>query len=246
MSEIKLTIIGCGDAFSSGGRGHTCFFVRAKKINLLIDCGATALSGLKAQDLSSEDVDAVVITHFHGDHFGGMPFLLLDAARLGRTKPLYIITPPGGQDRIDVLFDLFYPGSAKVLKDIDIRYQSFSGHDRVDCSELTIESFPVIHSKETLPHGLRITVDNATIAYTGDTEWTDTVSDIVSEADLAICECTFYKKNVHNHMNYKHLENLLPGFTCKRIILTHFDEEMLSNLGQVPYECAVEGKTITL
>ena len=76
--SVTVTVIGCGDAFSSEGNGATCFFVSAPHCNVLIDCGATALAGLKKNGLSADDVDVVVLTHFHGDHFGGMPFFLLD------------------------------------------------------------------------------------------------------------------------------------------------------------------------
>ncbi len=46
---------------------------------LLVDCGATSLVALKAQGLNPDAVDAVAVTHLHGDHFGGLPFLILDA-----------------------------------------------------------------------------------------------------------------------------------------------------------------------
>ena len=76
---MKLTIVGCGDAFGSGGRYNTCFFLETAKANLLIDCGASALPALKARAIDLNRIDAIVLSHLHGDHYGGLPFLLLDA-----------------------------------------------------------------------------------------------------------------------------------------------------------------------
>jgi ribonuclease BN (tRNA processing enzyme) len=246
VKQISLLVVGCGDAFASGGNGNTCFHISSQATNTLVDCGATALLGLKKLGLSSNDVDHIILTHFHGDHFGGMPFVMLDATRLKRDKPLHIISPPGGRKRIEDLFNMFYPGSTAAIKGLDIRYYEYSGHDRIECNGILVETFPVVHSKDTLPHGIRITIDDILIAYTGDTEWTETIIDIVAGADLAICECTFFRKEEKNHLNYKALLSRLPDLTCKKLLLTHFDDEMLENLDKIKPACARDGKRITL
>jgi ribonuclease BN (tRNA processing enzyme) len=98
---MRLTIAGSGDAFGSGGRLNTCFWLETAKGMLLVDCGASALPALKACKLDPNKIDAVVLSHLHGDHFGGLPFLLLDAQFLSRReKPLLIAGPPGGRDSI--------------------------------------------------------------------------------------------------------------------------------------------------
>ena len=104
-SDVKLKVIGCGDAFGSGGRLNTCFYIDAGSIRFLVDCGASSLPGLKQYGIYADDIDAIVISHFHGDHYGGVPFILLDAAVYGRTKRLQIISPVGGKRRIAALLD---------------------------------------------------------------------------------------------------------------------------------------------
>jgi ribonuclease BN (tRNA processing enzyme) len=76
---MKLTIVGSGDAFGSGGRFNTCFWLETANGTLLVDCGASSLVALKARGLDHARVDGIVLSHLHGDHFGGLPFLLLDA-----------------------------------------------------------------------------------------------------------------------------------------------------------------------
>ena len=68
---MKLTIVGSGDAFGSGGRANTCFWLETAKGTLVVDFGASALPALKARELDPNRIDAIVLSHLHGDHFGG-------------------------------------------------------------------------------------------------------------------------------------------------------------------------------
>src|SRR5271166_2102548 len=98
---MKLTIIGCSDAFNSGGRYHSCYLLDTSKGRLMIDCGANSPLGLKRLGIPFSSVDTVVISHCHGDHFGGLPFLLLDKMFIERdAKPLQILGPPGIESRV--------------------------------------------------------------------------------------------------------------------------------------------------
>ena len=90
---MQLRFVGCGDALGSGGRLNTCFHVSGESVNFLIDCGATSLPALKRYGIARDDIDLVLITHFHGDHFGGLPYLLLDAQFAKRKRPLVIAGP---------------------------------------------------------------------------------------------------------------------------------------------------------
>ena len=107
---MRLTVIGSGDAFGSGGRFNTCFWVETAKATLLIDCGASSPVALKARGLDFSRVDGVVLSHLHGDHFGGLPFFLLDAQLITRReRPLVVAGPPGTQKRIEAALEVFFP-----------------------------------------------------------------------------------------------------------------------------------------
>src|SRR4029078_11476088 len=91
---MRLTIIGGGDAFGAGGNLHTSFHVRSSASTFLIDCGASTLIGMRRLGVDSQDIDAVVVAHLHGDHFGGLPWLLLDAQFASkRTRPMIVTGP---------------------------------------------------------------------------------------------------------------------------------------------------------
>src|ERR1041384_2616668 len=112
--DMRLTIVGSGDAFGSGGRFNTCFHLAAGEHRYLIDCGATTHTALRVAGIDTNSIDAIILTHLHGDHFGGIPFLLIDGQYLSRReRPLLFAGPPGTTERINAALEVFFPGSSK-------------------------------------------------------------------------------------------------------------------------------------
>ena len=95
-AAVTVTFAGSGDAFGSGGRYQACIHLRPEGGDpVLLDCGATSLSALKRLGLDPGEIAAVFVSHLHGDHFGGLPFLILDGQFSRRTRPLTVVAPPG-------------------------------------------------------------------------------------------------------------------------------------------------------
>ena len=98
---MRLTVAGCGDAFGSGGRANTCFWIESGDAVVALDFGATSVVALRRLELDPSRIDLVLLSHLHGDHFGGLPFLLLDGQFEGeRTRPLTIVGPVGTGARL--------------------------------------------------------------------------------------------------------------------------------------------------
>src|SRR5262249_26555933 len=123
-----VTFAGSGDAFGSGGRFQACIHLRpgTNQTPVLLDCGATSLTALRQAGLDPGEIGAVFVSHLHGDHFGGLPFLILDGQFSGRAAPLSIAGPPGTARRLHDAMEIMFPGSATVRRRFD-----------VDVSELT-------------------------------------------------------------------------------------------------------------
>lgn len=245
QQAMRLHILGCGDAFSSGGRNHTSFLLQTAKSHILIDCGASTPMALKRAGFSFNDIDYIVLSHFHGDHYGGLPYLILEGAKLlHRNRPLSIISPPGLESRLRELLRLLYPGSEDALDAFPIHYIAYESGRSLEQPHFMLTAYEVEHAKATKPHGLRLELEDKVMAYSGDTSWHDNLQPLAQEADLFICECNFFEEETPSHLNYTTLQQKLPKLTAKRIVLTHLGESMLEKKDRLEIEVLEDGQRI--
>lgn len=245
---MHLQFVGCGDAFGSGGRLNTCFHVLGRTANFLIDCGATALVGLQRLQIDRNSLDAVLVTHFHGDHFGGVPFLLLEAQIVTkRTRPLTLAGPPGLASRYAKAMDVAFPSSPQAPTRFALTLTEMAAGRTAEFHGLRVTAFPVLHTVAAGPClGYRIEVEGRVIAYSGDTEWTESLIPLGRDADLFICEAYTRDKKVPHHTNLVTLEQHLEAIRPKRLVLTHMSDDMLARLDEVPFETASDGMIVEL
>lgn len=227
-APVRLHVAGCGDAFGSGGRLQTCFHVQTDAYRFLIDCGSTALIGLRRYGLDPHVVDAILISHFHGDHFGGLPFLLTEAKFSGRTAPLTIVGPPELEGRVKAAIQALFAGS-KLDYPFELRFVEYRAGEPASIGPLELTALRVEHSPGSVPHGLRVAVDDRVIGFSGDTEWTPVLAELARDAHLFICECAGFDTPVPIHLDYTTLLAHRPGLECHRMMLTHMGPKALAN-----------------
>jgi ribonuclease BN (tRNA processing enzyme) len=245
MRGVELRFLGTGDAFGSGGRLHTSTLVRAAEGNALVDCGPSALASLRRDGLDPNTVDAVVLTHLHGDHFGGVPFLLMDAHyAAGRTRPLVIAGPAGVEAAVSRALDVLFPGAGGLVPRFPVTYAEWAGGDAVTAGPATVTPFPVSHSTTTPCYGLRVEVGGRVLAFSGDTEWTDALLELSAGADLFVCECSGYQSAPPQHLDYLTLQQHRSALTCRRLLLTHMGEEMLAHVSALGVDTAHDGLVV--
>jgi ribonuclease BN (tRNA processing enzyme) len=231
---MRLTIVGCGDAFGSGGRSNTCFVLETAKATLAVDFGASALPALKKQGIDPNRIDGIVLSHLHGDHFGGLPFLLVDGQFLARrTKPLLIAGPPGTKARLDSLLEVFFPKSTGSKWKFPWRVQEIAVGAPDNVLEHSIVTAEVIHQSGAPSTALRLSDGTKTFAYSGDTEWTDALLPIAKDADLFICECYAYAGTITGHLTWEMLKPRLADLRARRVMLTHMNPTMLAKIDDV-------------
>jgi ribonuclease BN (tRNA processing enzyme) len=227
---MKMTVIGCGDAFSSGGRRNTSFLIESKGQKILMDFGATSLYGLNSLGITASDIDVVFISHFHGDHFGGIPFLIINRAyNQEESKELIIVGPKGLKDRVRELQRSMYSGTEGLLDNPNLSFVEFDTGQTQDIQGIKLWTTNVIHSPSSEPHGYKIEIDKKIVAYSGDTEWTENLYAIADQTDLFICECNDLHGDVAGHLSYDTLSPHLSKFNTKKTVLTHMGNDMLNS-----------------
>jgi len=247
VTQVTVRFAGSGDSFGSGGRFQTCIVVDAPGIRFAIDFGASSLIALAHQRIHPNTLDAILLTHLHGDHCGGVPFLLIDAMLASRReRPLVVAGPPGTTAHLARLREALFPGSAVMAPKFPLEYRELKVGEGNRVLDLVVTPRPARHTAETRPTALRVEVGGRVIAYTGDTEWTDEVARIAEDADLLIAECYYYQKPIKWHLNYPDIVAHARGVGARRVILTHMSREMLAHAIAVPEECAYDGLVVTV
>ena len=174
MNKVRITCLGSGDAFSSGGRRMSGYFIETPQSALLLDCGPTVLEAINNLRLSTASLDTVFLSHLHGDHFGGMPFLFLHCLYIEpRANPLRIVGSPGTESRVRSLFELTYTDTAAEGLPFDLSFIDAISGVEIESKDIRITPFPVPHQASPQSLGCEIIVDGQKIVYSGDSGWTD-------------------------------------------------------------------------
>ena len=247
MGEVSLRFLGSGDALGSGGRFQACLYLRSGTTRLLVDCGASSLVAMKRFGVDPSLVQTILLSHLHGDHFGGVPFFIMDARYAsGREKPLTVAGPPGLEARIFEAMEVLYPGSGRTENAFDLRFVELPEETTTTISSVSVTPYDVVHHSGAPAYALRIALDGKVLAYSGDTEWTDALIPASRGADLFVCECNFFESGGGSHLDYQTLMEHREELDCRRLILTHMNEGMLSRLPDLEVEGAEDGKIVVL
>lgn len=248
MTEgLKLRCVGTGDAFGSGGRLNACFHLQLDSEQILLDCGCSSLIGMQRCGIEAEAIDSVVVSHLHGDHFGGLPFLLLEAKYVSRRqRPLTLIGPPDLQRQLDAALQVLYPGTADDGFGFPLIYRQLDPESCLQQGAFKIYCRQVKHGRSPHAYALRLEAAGKAIAYTGDTEWTDSLIELSNDSDLLIAECFAYAQPVPSHLDYQTLQQHRHELNCKRLVLTHLGPEMLEKQTELSLEILNDGDMIDL
>lgn len=232
---MRLTVIGSGDAFGSGGRLQTCFHVTTPDTTFLVDCGASTLIGMHREGLDPNEVDTIFITHLHGDHFAGLVWWKIHAHHtIRRTRKLTIVGPKGLVERFDRACEVLFPGSSRVEPRFELSYVEFEADSPIEVDGTRLTAFAGEHPSGALSSALRLERGGSTLSYSGDTQWVDALIPCATGADLFITECySFDEVKIPYHLNWQVLREKLPALGARRVMLTHMNGNMLASLDKV-------------
>lgn len=245
MSEVLF--VGTGDAFGSGGRRQAAYLVRAPSGTVLLDCGTTTGTGLAILGVERDEIDTIILSHFHADHFGGIPLFLLGALHQdSRHRPLRIAGPPSVEERV-------WHAAAALGHPLDeqdwsfpILFQELPTGAAAETGPVAVRTFPTRHSPESHPRGIWIQAGGRSLVYSGDTGWFDELPARVNGSDLFICECTQVRKDYGFHLSLEELADRKHEFDCGKHLLTHLGAEMRSLEDRNGFDVADDGLVLKL
>jgi ribonuclease BN (tRNA processing enzyme) len=241
---LRLRFLGSGDAFGSGGRLQTCLCLEGPGGRVLIDCGATALVAMKRAGIDPASVGSVLLSHLHGDHFAGVPFLVLDGQFGRRDRPLTVAGPPGTRERVVSTMELLFPGSSLADRRFHTNLVELPPGAPSAIGPLTVTGFPVEHPSGAPAYALRVEWAGRAVVYSGDTEWCETLVDAARGADLFVCEAYSFARRIPYHLDHATLARHLDRIRARRVILTHLGPEMLARRHEAVAECADDGLAV--
>lgn len=241
----RLTFVGCGDAFGSGGRFNTCMLVEIGAERFFVDFGGSSLIALKRLGIAYDAIDKILITHLHADHAGGLPSLLIEAMIVSRrTAPLTIAGPAGTGDWLNDLKDLMYPGSAGLRPRFDLEVIEMTPGRTCQVGALRVTPYPMRHTPQTHPTGLRVETGGKVFAYTGDSAWNDTIPALARGSDVFVTECYARDRDIALHMGLRDIVAHRDELDTGRLVLTHLGPDMLDVFPDIDAACARDGMSL--
>jgi ribonuclease BN (tRNA processing enzyme) len=247
-NPVKVAILGTADAFSSGGRMQAGYLIDFGRALFLLEAGPAVLATLKKNAVSPAALDAIVVSHCHGDHFGGLPLMILDYMFESPLKrPIVVAGPKKLEPRTWSLMRTMFP--RLDLRTIARKLQFLvlePGKPR-RIAGVRVSSIESGHMKPDVSLSLRFEFGHRTIVFSGDGGWNDELVRFSAGADLMLCECTYYESgHLRLHMNYPELRRNRDRFNVGRFVLVHLGREVLAHASEIDMEMAVEGMTIKL
>jgi ribonuclease BN (tRNA processing enzyme) len=169
------------------------------------------------------------VSHLHGDHFGGLPFLLLDCQfSAGRTRPLAIAGPPGLRNRLEQTLEALFPGATAIDWSFPWHVVEIPCGGTADVAGFQVDTRQVSHPSGAPATALRLVRGQRVFAYSGDTDWTEALVSIADGADLFIVECSAGYEQAAHHLNWPTLKAKLPRLAAARTVVTHMGDSALA------------------
>jgi ribonuclease BN (tRNA processing enzyme) len=239
--SVRLTVIGCSPAWPNPGGAQSGYLVEGEG-RLLLDCGPGVLARLRELDGGWPSVDAVVITHFHLDHWGDLvPWIFGASFGPGReaTKPALWL-PPGGTDRLrgygaQMSFDERIEGVFEV--------QEYSDETTFAAGGFDVRPYRLDHYSEQT-FGLRISNHTSTLAYSGDTGPSPNLTALARDADVFLCEATLRgpEPAERGHLSEDEAVEAFRESGARRLVVIHRPDELPLDAG---VERAADGDVLT-
>ena len=240
---MRLNVVGCSPAWPNPGGAQSGYLVENEGARLLLDCGPGVLAKLRERDGGWPTVDAIVVTHWHLDHWGDLvPWVWGAMAGPGRDRArVELWLPPGGRGQ---LRDFGGRLGWEDMWSAAFELREYAEGVSFRAAGLEITALRVPHyTLET--YGLRVANGTKTLAYSGDSGPSERLAELARDVDLFLCEATLERGELDGHpRGHLAVDEALAAFDAsgaKRLILTHRPRELAV---EGALELAYDGLTV--
>ncbi len=221
---MNFIVLGSGTSIPHPARSSSGYWLETAGGTLLLDCSCSVIHRMAREHLDWPNLDAIWISHFHLDHVGGIPSLLSGlkhaADTRDRVKPLKIFGPAGLRRIMEGFENV---NQYKFLKlHFPVELIEIEEHERFEIlPDLEAVALSTPHTAES--QAIRVfDKSGKSIVYSSDTGFTKSVGEFARNADLFVCECSFFEnKPTQNHLVLAEAMFLARYGSPKRIMLTH-------------------------
>ncbi|MFZ0247807.1 MAG: MBL fold metallo-hydrolase [Candidatus Binatus sp.] len=247
-APVTVTLLGTGDAFASFGRSQSGYLIDAPGGRILIEAGPGLMPALKTNGVAPDSFDLLLISHLHGDHFAGLPFLILDYMwETPRKKVLTVAGPAKLEERTWLLMRTMFPHFELDKIKHKLKFVVLEPGSSTRLGKFKVRAIRSPHTKPEISLSLRIDGGGKSIVFSGDSGWNDELVELSAGADLFLCECTYYESTqLTFHLNYPLLAANRDKFKVRRMVLTHLGREVLSRADEIALEMGYDGMKIEI
>ena len=198
---MECLFCGVGEAFDHDQLNTSLLVSRAGTIgvqsqSVLLDCGFTAAASFFRHAPWPKELDAVFISHFHGDHFLGLPFLLGRLIEEGRTKQLVIIGQKGVAELVTGLMETAYPNFLSKA-DFPLLFKEVAAGSHVQVADMDLRFALGDHGLPCL--AVRVETHGNALFYSGDGRPTDETAELAKGCGLVVHEAFSMEKDHPGH-----------------------------------------------